>query len=325
METFLKVVPLAMVITTVLMAIFPLCHIVFIIATRQRTPPKTIHLKAVHLLGAWSAATVVISLVLLFFLEAAPNALARENTKRLAGWQAQGCVSPDVVKKSVFLVTTPGRTVRATSFKLEGHLLVTNRHVARAIPENVFFSPDGAMYTSGAWQHIADAATRPDLAFMDAADAIDEIPSLPLAKSEPSIGDSLLIVGNNWRRDFFYPSVVTVQGVGERDKISLGPTSIMTSLSQTVLGIYLQLFYPESLVDMGSILSRQLVFHGDTAGGNSGSPVVNCQGEVVGVQYGGRTFFWFPGEYYGLAVPLHDLKEEIDIFRKEQAPALPNT
>jgi hypothetical protein len=69
---------------------------------------------------------------------------------------------------------------------------------------------------------------------------------------------------------------------------------------------------PDRLTDSGANSSPAFATHGDTAGGNSGSAVINCQGEVVGVHYAGRFIMFFASEQVGYNVTLDGLKAEIE-------------
>ena len=260
----------------------------------------------VSLAGRWFIIFFVLSgLALLALRFYTPNVLYAQNEQRLEAWQANSCVAPEAITESVFVATNKNLVGRATAFKLEGDVLVSNRHVAEALPEPLFVSPAVERYDV-TLLHVADKQTRPDLAFFvtpQGRGGMATIPALPLAKEEPQLGEFLLVVGNNHQRTLFYPSVVQV--------IESAPTSWLTDISEAILGLYRGFSGENIYVDEGAKKSKSLNFDGDVAGGSSGSPVVNCAGEVVGVLYGGRALYWFANENTGSAVTLPDLRQEL--------------
>ena len=156
--------------------------------------------------------------------------------------------------------------------------------------------------------------SRQDLAFAGGrAFADDGIFGLPLATEEPKIGDKLLIVGNPYTRSQEgYQSIVTVTDKGtynevnRRNKLSV-PSRVFRAFG-TVVGKVMGL----SFVDKGCAVSQVYGYTGDTAAGNSGSPVVNTKGEVVGVHYAGEALYLFAGERQGVCVTLPDLRAELE-------------
>lgn len=266
---------------------------------------------------AWFVTTFTLSYLALLFLQSyTPQVLRSQNQPRLEAWEDNGCVAPETITKSVFLVTNKSMSFLATGFKLEGGVLVSNRHVAEALPEPLFVSSTKEKYEVSTL-HIADSRTRPDLAFFTLPETMATIPSLPLAKEVPRYGDFLLIVGNNKHRKRFYPTVVRA--------IKQAPVSGLTYVSDSIYKLYNNFSKKVSYVDKGSRATKRYNLHGDTAGGNSGSPVVNCSGEVVGVYYASRAMYWFAGEQKGLAVVLQDLRLELKELPANDAPTPPLT
>jgi len=232
-----------------------------------------------------------------------------ENKVRLQAWSASQCVAPEVVARSVFVAS--GRAGEGTAFALEGGVVVTNRHVADAVSaEGRFITRDNHTY-KGLLFHRADEATSPDLAFYDVS-GLGAIPQLPLAKRGALAGEQLLIVGHPVGRDAFYGSVVNVLGEGTLFTAPAPPPQPLTQFYDALFSAYIKVVSPANLIDTGAENNALYTSQGDTGPGNSGSPVVNCAGEVVGVHFGGRSLYLFASEQVGVSVTLEGLKAELD-------------
>lgn len=240
------------------------------------------------------------------------------NKVRLAEWEAAQCVAPSVVTQSVFLAEGRGSGA-GTAFALEGDLIVTNRHVADAITAEGQFTTADDTTLQGMMFHRADENTSPDLAFYYAR-GLAQVPQLPLATEGASIGDRLLIVGNPAARDNFYSSVVEVLAEGTEDTLESPQTSAMTWVYESLFMTYMSIAHSSALTDDGANNSPFYVSHGDTGPGNSGSPVVNCAGEVVGVHFGGRGLILFADEQAGMSVTLEGLTAEIEKLPPAEMP-----
>lgn len=234
----------------------------------------------------------------------AEDDLFKQNTVALQQWEANQCVSPDKIRQSTFLVTNADHRGFGTGFLLEGSIIGTNRHVANAFgKEAVFVRPDGSEF-SQELAHVADPRTSADLAFYRVINPMEGTVALKLATEAPRVGDQVLIVGNNHRRERFYASAATV---------TRGPSmSLPTFMSYIPLGITAQIMYRDRMTDAGANAAPSFSTHGDNAGGNSGSAVVNCAGEVVGVHYGGELFMLFAGDQNGVNVTLESLNAELE-------------
>lgn len=248
--------------------------------------------------------------------------LERQNTVALSEWEANQCVSPDVIRRSAFLVTNAERRGHGSGFLLEGGIIGTNRHVYQAFGEDaVFIDSEGNAQTQTV-VHVADPNNGPDLAFYRMTTPMEGMQALPIATEAPRVGEQLLIVGQNFRRERFYASVVDYRGYGSSMlKAPIGSLSPLTIASMIPVGIYHRIANPDSLVDGGGMGTPVYAVHGDVFPGNSGSAVVNCQGEVVGVHYAGRGFFLFAFEHMGYAVALDAFQAELDKIPAEEAPA----
>lgn len=248
--------------------------------------------------------------------------LATQNEALVAEWTANQCVAPQTIRQSVFLVTNAQKRGYGTGFLLEGGIIGTNRHVANSFGEEaVFITADGAEYTQDLI-HIADPKTSPDLAFYRAVNGMDGVRALPLATTAPAAGEQLLIIGQNRHRDRFYVSVVRYLGEGgSASDAPWGKLSPITAASLIPVGLVAILMSPDRVTDEGANSSPAFATHGDTASGNSGSAVVNCRGEVVGVHYAGRFIMLFAFEQVGYNVTLDGLKAELDKLPPAEAPA----
>lgn len=246
----------------------------------------------------------------------AERGLITENNRRLSMWEANQCVAPSRIAQSVFIADETGKDVTGTAFLVEGDTVVTNRHVSEAITENGMFKSVGGKLYRGMIFHRTEA-DGPDLAFYYAK-GLGDMPRLPLARTAPQPGEYLLVVGNNGAREPFHPAVTKMLGVGPLEETTQSP---MSPLLQAML------FIPDSISSLlgggheGTPFARTVyTSNGDTGPGNSGSPVVNCAGEVVGVHFAGRSIYFTASGQMAIAASLDDLTTELDKFAIEGEP-----
>jgi len=251
----------------------------------------------------------------------AADRLETQNDALVAQWRANQCVAPETIRQSVFIVTNAANRGYGTGFLLEGGIIGTNRHVANSFGEEaVFIAANGAEYTQDLI-HIADPKTSPDLAFYRTVNGMDGARPLPLATAAPTAGEQLLIIGQNHRRPRFYVSVVRYLGVGSNAADApWGKISPITAVSLLPVGLVAIITAPDRVTDDGANTSPAFATHGDTASGNSGSAVVNCRGEVVGVHYASRFIMLFAFEQIGYNVTLEGLKAELDKLPPAEVP-----
>lgn len=320
MEALLTFGPLAVAFSVLMVVLLVLGSTIY----QQFNPSHDLNNRQVFAVFGWSL--VLVPAFLWGLLLYKSSALQAENDSRLQAWQANGCVAPAVIRESVFWVTDKNRRLLGTGFHLEGDLVVTNRHVATPVGNpGYLYSPDGTGFSSPLL-HVADGETRPDLAFYSGSGPVGEhIPALKLSQVAPQPGDALLVVGNNGDRARFHASVVNLLDAAPYAEAERARVSLLTYFVQLTLTYYYLALRPDDLVDSGGRTGEIYVTQGDTAGGNSGSPVLNCEGEVVGVLFGGSLFNWFASEQSGLLVALSDLRQELHIYREDQNRDYPNT
>ena len=256
----------------------------------------------------WLVATGCIFAVVQGLFLRASSQLRKQNTRELAAWRAAGYADPDAISRNAF--TAHVGEGRGSAFMLRGDIIVTNRHVAKEASggilrlENIHGTDVDARVT-----HLAREG-EPDLAFARLSYKRIMAAGLPLATEEPKKGDKLLIIGHPLGRPQGYQSVVTVNDIGtygatnRRHKLS--KFTMLMALPGVVIAVLLG-------AGLASKTSNSIVYayKGDTAGGNSGSPVVNTKGEVVGVHFAGTGFYFFARERQGVCVSLGDLKSAL--------------
>lgn len=261
------------------------------------------------------ATFVVLFLTSFFLQEKAEKQLLSTNKVRLEQWSANQCVSPKEVARSVFIAQGAAFSGHGTAFLLEGDVVVTNRHVADGISSQGYFTDVKGNLQTGRLVHRADEATSPDLAFyaLD-SETTQERPALTLANAKPVSGESLLVVGQTSGRDWFNTSVVMMTAYNH---VNDGD-SLLTAIAKNIYILSLKILNPEVFVDGGAVANPLYALQGDIGSGNSGSPVVNCAGEVAGVVYGGTLLYFFEEEITGAAVTLDGLKAELEKLPKNQ-------
>lgn len=306
METFIRILPLALIFA----GIFTLLYFLFVRFVAR--------LRVYHGLMGFAVFFALAYSCLNLLIETPNYNLAKQNATKLTAWQEAGCVHPDLIKESVFVVRSEGQRGYGTAFYLEGGVIVSNRHIAERHPLATLYRRDGSSFEAAAI-YVADKDSRPDLAFYDGAVVLNQITPLPLAAELPQVGDRLLVLGHNRYRKKFHPAIIGVHGVGRYTSVPSVPRSWMTKVSAWAYGIYRKWAGKSSrAIDRGARKAFVIKGNGDTAGGNSGSPVVNCQGQVVGVHYAGNSFFWFARERSSTAVAFTDLLVELESFRHQQ-------
>jgi S1-C subfamily serine protease len=254
---------------------------------------------------------VLVLLISTPFALTVDGASLRENDRRLEAWSANSCVAPDVIAESVFVASEREYDLIGTGFMLEGDIAVTNRHVSEALEDAALFrSPDGTHYAGTMYYQASTRGS--DIALYELEGAAD-VPRLRLATAEPQPGDALLVVGNYGDRERFHQSVVHVIDVAPGDAISGSDYSVLTR-SMMVIPSAIGAVLHSVLGSSGDVHSvpTEISFNGDVGPGNSGSPIINCQGEVVGVLFAGRPFVLFADEQTSYGVSLESLKQELE-------------
>ena len=238
--------------------------------------------------------------------------IQNQNAERVADWNAQRCVAPEVVAQSVFVAQDDAIHV-GTAFLIEGGYVVTNQHVSESLDTPFFRSPNGTQYR-GQLVYRADPEAGSDIAVYRLLEYGGQ-PELKLANASPAEGESILAVGNPGSRERFYASVLTVYETAPRGTVYEGdytlPTRVLLTIPLAVSGLMSD--------DDGNPNVVETTANGDVSPGSSGSPVVNCQGEVVGVVFAGRGYFLHPSEQTARLVSLQGLNDELAVARRVYA------
>ncbi len=201
-------------------------------------------------------------------------------------WHAKGCVDADKLKDSVLVVS------RATGFFLTSNMFITNDHVTRET-QGSFKAESFYEYSNSITMHrevkMMYTNSEDDISIIniDKGHAFLNPKPVKLARSNPSEGEIVMYIGN--------PNTHRYKvGYGKVDNKKWMPNYSG---------------YP--IRNMASFV-KVIYITGHTSGGNSGSPIFNCGGEVVGIHIAsnikaaGRI-----EDLYALAIPVVKLRESI--------------
>ena len=179
---------------------------------------------------------------------------------------------PQIWEQRAAVVLIEGSQSRGTGFNIAADgLLVTNRHVLEQEKTVLITFPDGRQFSATAANWLIDEAV--DLALID----IDgrDLPFATLADSLPEAGNEVFFIGNplGW---------TWIAGAGK------------------VKVIYF----------VGSTQRPTILIEGKIRPGNSGSPLFNADGQVIGV-----IFASVEGqENSGLALPQYLVRDLVNLF-----------
>lgn len=228
-----------------------------------------------------------------------------ENNHRVADWNDQQCVSSRVIAQNVF-IAKDGNDLVGTAFLLENGYVVTNQHVSEVLHAPMFETVTGQSYR-GTLIYRADPISGSDIAVYRVAD-LGGMPGLKLGTAEPEAGDQLMTVGQFGRRDPFYVSVLNVYDNGLRGSNVEAPMGWQTTVMLMPAMAVRSLLFGSG--DQSTTVTETTA-NGDIGPGSSGSPAVNCAGEVVGVAYAIRGFYLHPDEQTNYLVSLEALSTEL--------------
>ena len=228
-----------------------------------------------------------------------------ENNHRVEAWHDRQCVRSDQVAASVF-IAKDGTDLVGTAFMLENGYVVTNQHVSEALDTPMFEANNGQSYR-GELVYRADPNTGSDIAVYRVPDAVGDVPGLKLGSAEPAAGEQLMTVGQFGRRHRFHVSVLNVFDNGPRGTNTEAPMSLQLQAVMMPRLILSALFFGDE--ESGNV--TETTANGDIGPGSSGSPAVNCAGEVVGVAYAIRGYYLHPEEQTNYLVSLAGLSTEL--------------
>lgn len=243
--------------------------------------------------------------------------LITQNNHRLAAWQAAGHVSPDVIAQSVLIPLNPKGDYCGTAFLIEGGIVVTNRHVKKAMQYSGTFVTQQGIRVHSALSYIPPEDSSPDLAFHKLHSIPDTLKPLPLAEHSPVRDELFLVVGNHQYRPRFHASVVALVNHWRPRFGYVSGKAMPTHLLTRILApwAHRRLRKTGRVLDKGAANAASYATAGDLYCGNSGSPMVTPEGKVVGVHYAGRALALYADEVYGFAVTLDDLKAHLAIAK----------
>lgn len=194
-------------------------------------------------------------------------------------------IGPGVVRISALSCDDGGWS--GSAFVISDNVVVTAAHVAAGARTLSVQTSDGVTVAAEAVGVVPES----DVAVLRLAESLDVQPLL-LAESVPERGAELAVLG--------YP---------------LG-TFDLRIVNGIVVGLPEPVDYPDQHVE------RAFITNASTNGGNSGGPVVDRTGHVIGVLSGGQN--WDdneqPVEGVNFVVPIEDVRSVIDDWRNEIAP-----
>ena len=208
--------------------------------------------------------------------------------------------------QSVVYVTNDAGNSGGTGFQLENDkgrkFIVTNSHVCEAAGLDGIISIRSEHEEPSIKRRIIEASKTIDVCLIE---AVDDMPALKMADGY-EFGDVAHVLGHPYLQPRTF---VSGELVGEEQvaivKYILTPETEKDVCPGTIEDVQMFIFEMKACVIRYKSISTTITIFG----GNSGSPLVNAFGEVIGVVFAANNV-----DHWGKAVPLEELQEFINRY-----------